>query len=195
MMTITEYVVFWMIVFCGVGVVCYLVDSRFAGRLRTSWHNVTHEHPLTPEEMQGFLYRRNFSARLRAAVFIGVVGSLIVVFKTERPMAGIFLWIPAIGMVFLGFKLAPLIERLWRSRQKAMHALEKFETEGIDVKKGTQAAVQYVQHRVSEAIHHGHQHHHPPIATPDVIDERPPLSSEEPHIDPRELIRRFTHRK
>ena len=198
MMTLTEYVLFWSIMFCLIGVVSYLLDFRFGGGLRTSWYNMTHRDQLPDEEIRGLIYRQNFSTRLQSAVLIGVMGSLIVVYETRRPMAILFLWIIAIVSVFLGFKLGPIVERLWRGRQKAIHALERIETDGIDVKKGTQVAVHYVQARVSDVLHHGH--HPSPVITPDPVVEKPSSpppekSDEEPEkVDPRDLIKKFINR-
>ena len=192
MMITSEYVVFWSIISCVVGVGLYLMDSVYSGEFRRGWYNMTHENPLPTEEVRGFLCRRSFRTRLRAAVLIGVMGSLFIVYKTQRPMALLFLWIFVIPMVFLGFKLGPVIERLWRGRQKAMHALEKLEEEGIDFKKGTHIVVEYVQHKASDVIHHGHKDV-PAAATEKNVVEPKQLPAE-PEADPRALIEKFIHR-
>lgn len=194
MRTLTEYFVFWFLVFCASGVVFYVSDSRYGGGLRRWWYNMTHENPLSVEETRGFLYRRSFRTRLRAAVLLGITGSLIVVLKTEfRPVAELFLWVLAIPAVFVGFALAPFITRLWQGREKAIHALEQLE-DGVDLKKGAQDVARRMKGHVIDLMRHEYKSSRPtPTPTSPAVHKvaDPP---QEPQDDPRELMRRFIDR-
>lgn len=179
MMSITEYFMFWFLVFCASGASVYILDFWCGQSMRKWWYDMIHEDSLPETETRGFLYRRNFRTRLRMAVCIGIIGSIIVILKTEfRPIAELFLWIACVPAVFAGFWLGPFICRLWKSRDKALHALENIEEHGIDIHGGAQRALRHVR----EGLHHMQEHVHPTIAEPN--NSIPPLQPEQPSPEP-----------
>jgi len=183
MTSIPEYFIFWSLVFCASGILAYILDFWGGQGIRKWWYDMTHKDPLLETETQGFLHRRSFRTRLRTAVLMGVIGSIIVSVKTEfRPIAELFLWIACIPAVFAGFWLGPFICRLWQNREKAIHALEEAEKHGIDIKGSMRTAF----HHVGEGLHTALEHVHP---TPTEPIKSPPSPEPKPNEPTKEELR------
>ncbi len=198
MLTVYQYVIFWSIVFVGVGATWYNFDRRFGVKRYRSWYNLTHKDKLTSDKPIGFIYNRSTHSKAASAALIATIQSILVVrYMDVNLLASLIMWVIEIPLMMLGFYLGPFAALLWQKKEKLFETVDRVESGhikvGDEVSKAAKRVVAPIKGHL-EKIHDALSGDDEPEP---VIE---PLSADELRLqeleqtDPRELMRKFIDR-
>ena len=129
-----SYIVFRILVALLLGIVAYVVDRRRGARLYRWWYGMTHEFPLSPEVLRGYICSQPAKKRaLVAVVLASAVTVLTVLFTKVEPLHELVVWLASIPALFVGFLLGPSVNRLWQKRDDVFGAVDQWEKGEIDL--------------------------------------------------------------
>jgi hypothetical protein len=196
----TAYVVFRLLVALALGAVWYIADRRFGGRWYRWWYDMTHEHPMKTDSLQGFVHGRPTKVRAFWAVLLSTFITLLTYLDGEfRPLQELGFWAITVPAAFLGLLAGPYINGLWQKRDTAFDAMDKWERGEIDIsgelkQKGSEIGEKLRETIATTAKSVG-------IASGDKKpEERPPIEKEitpeqtAPPSNPEELVNKYLRR-
>lgn len=198
MLTVTQYVVFWSIVFIGFGATWYNFDRRFGVKWYRSWYNMTHKDKLTTEKAIGFIYNRSTHSKAASAALVATLQSILVVmYMNVNLLASLIMWVVEIPLLMLGFYLGPFAYAMWQKKETLFKTVDKVESGEIDVSakitdaaKRAVAPIQEHLEAIKDAIS-GSSEEEKPVPEPPSADELRLRELE--NTDPRALMTKFTN--
>lgn len=217
MLTVTQYVVFWAILFTVLGMVWYNFDRRWGVKVYRRWYGLTHKDPLPAGEERGFIYKRSTSAKVTAATVVSTIQSILAVWNSEvNPLVELIMWVAEVPVTLLGFYAGPFAYALWQKKEAVFETIDKVESGEVSIA----AEAGELAHRFGEGVKDAAVDHIldpirdklgdiasiiPGIGDDDSdleeskttvveIDERSQRQKELEETDPRELMARFKNR-
>lgn len=195
MLTVSQYVIFWSIVFVGTGAFWYNFDRRFGIKWYRSWYNMTHKDKLTTEKEMGFIYNRSTHSKAASAALVATIQSILVVkYMDVNLLASLIMWVVEIPLMMIGFYLGPFSYVMWQKKEKLFETVDKVESGqlnvGAEVSKAAKRVVAPLKDHfeaIQEVISGDDEE--PVVKQPSPEDLR--LQALE-NADPRELMGKFT---
>ncbi|MDO8669259.1 MAG: hypothetical protein Q7K65_03115 [Candidatus Buchananbacteria bacterium] len=133
-MSVSQYVIFWSVLFIGFGAIWYNLDRRFGVRWYRSWYNMTHKNKLTEDKAIGFIYNRSTHSKAASAAFIATLQSILVAWYMEvNLLVALIMWLAETPLMMLGFYLAPLACAIWRKKEILFKTVDKVESGELQV--------------------------------------------------------------
>lgn len=197
----SPYMISWLFIFLVIGALWYVFDRRVGVRIYRWYYDMTHEHPLSQEQQQGFIFNRRAKPRFAAAIALSVVQSVIVVLAGgASPMAELLTFFLEVPVLMVGFYLGPLADRLWRRKDRILETVDKLEDGKIDLKKEFQDVSQKATNVIRDALTLGGQS---PSMEEDrkeenqdaPADQEEELSSGNEEPDPRKMMDSYLRRE
>jgi hypothetical protein len=187
----TSYLAFWMVMFVLLGAFWYIVDRKYGVRWYRLWYRLTHEHPLPPEIVCGFVYNRRARHRSFMATLLSTVQTVVVIWSAGNPnlLIELILWIVEIPLTMVGFAVGPLAFKIWGRKEELFDTID-------DLEQGKTSLGDLIHKKDGESESVASQ---PAAAAPEQPNEKAPgkpsrPKDDPPDDDPREMLRRYTKR-
>lgn len=125
----TATFLFHGLVYVIIAWVSYAIDRKVGKALYHKWYNLSHEQPLAPDVIRGFICGRAGKAKCTMAVVISLIVTIgmSALSKETSTIAWFFTWLIGIVATVLGFITAPLAANLWGKRIKVYEAVDNIE--------------------------------------------------------------------
>lgn len=183
----TSYLAFWMVMFVLLGAFWYIVDRKYGVRWYRLWYRLTHEHPLPPEIVCGFVYNRRARHRSFMATLLSTLQTVVVIWSAENPnlLIELILWIVEIPLTMVGFAVGPLGFKVWGRKEELFDTIDDLEqgktSFGDLMHKKEDGAEQAAEVKAEKEKN---------------VSSEPPVKQKDdpPDEDPRDMLRRYTKR-
>ena len=175
----------------GAGV--YLVDRKVGVRAYRWWYDLTHKHPLPPDEHRGFVFNRQANARFTTATLVSVVqNGLAFELGMAHPFSAMMTILVEVPVLMGGFYLGPFVQRMWQKKDPLLEVVDKLESGETTVAAEMRRATGHVAGTLRETL----AMPEPKAPEPPVVkaaEPPPPPPPAEP--DPAEALRSYTKRQ
>lgn len=149
----TAYFIFRVIVAFVLAAVAYVADRRLGTGLYRWWYNMTHEHPMEGESTRGLLYNQPSKVRATWAVVIATLVTVLSFLNGSfYPLLELGLWAASVPAAFAGLLVGPRLHGLWLKRDRAFHAVDRWERGELDLSDELKARTAELGEKLKGAV-------------------------------------------